>query len=99
MAKVIVEIINDDGEVDTYNSKLPCNRAAFYNGNVSELPEWVVAKIRPISEKSLDIGEVWCNWQRKESLTIRGKNGYQIASRGSLILDHGDHDYQIIKLE
>ena len=85
--------------VDEYEMSLPCKRVAFFNGNVRDLPEWMIDKIVPTTQTSLEIGEVWTGWNKKLSLTIRGTNGYHIADKGSLIIDHGSHRYQIIKLE
>lgn len=97
MASISVKVTTGD-VVTEYDMKLDCKNVAFFDGEVRNLPEWMINKIVP-KDDPLEVGEVWTGWNKKLSLTIRGKSGYHIADKGSLIIDHGDHRYQIIKLE
>lgn len=99
MTTVAVTLTHDDGTVEVHEMDLTIKRAFYYTGPIRELPEWFIDKIVPTAQKELEVGEVWTNWNKGNSLTIRGKNGYLIADKGSVIVDHGDNHYSVIKLK
>lgn len=99
MTTVAVTLTHDDGTIEVHEMDLTIKRAFYYTGPIRELPEWFLDKVVSTNEKTLEVGEVWLNWNKGNSLTIRGKNGYLCADKGSVIIDHGDNHYSVIKLK